>query len=80
VGPHPHAPAVAYAPDLATSACLLSPRLWVINILAQTVPTISHHTKVLAEAGLIRGEKAGRWVNWSVVPERVAALGAVLAP
>jgi ArsR family transcriptional regulator len=43
-------------------------------------PTVSHHTKVLAEAGLIRGEKVGRWVNWSIVPDRVAALSAVLAP
>src|SRR4051794_11830701 len=34
----------------------------------QSQPTVSHHTKVLAEAGLIVGEKAGRWVNWSVVP------------
>ena len=37
--------------------------------LDRSQPTISHHTKVLAEAGLIRGEKRGRWVWWSVVPE-----------
>ncbi len=34
-------------------------------------PTISHHTKVLADAGLIRGEKRGRWVWWRIVPERL---------
>jgi ArsR family transcriptional regulator, arsenate/arsenite/antimonite-responsive transcriptional repressor len=43
-------------------------------------PTISHHTKVLADAGLIVGEKRGRWVWWSIVPARLAevreALGA----
>ena len=43
-------------------------------------PTISHHTKVLADAGLIVGEKRGRWVWWSIVPGRLAevreALGA----
>jgi ArsR family transcriptional regulator len=42
--------------------------------LARSQPTVSHHTKVLADAGLIVGEKRGRWVWWSVVPERVDAL------
>ena len=39
--------------------------------LGKSQPTISHHTKVLAEAGLIQGEKRGRWVWWHVVPERL---------
>ena len=30
--------------------------------------------EALAEAGLIVGEKRGRWMWWRVVPERVAAL------
>ena len=47
--------------------------------VGKSQPTISHHTKVLADAGLIVGEKAGRWVNWSVVPERVEQLRAALA-
>lgn len=47
--------------------------------LAKSQPTISHHTKVLAEAGLIVGEKRGRWVWWRVVPEQMAALRQVLA-
>ena len=46
--------------------------------LARSQPTVSHHTKVLADAGLIVGEKRGRWVWWSVVPERVDALQAAL--
>lgn len=46
--------------------------------LGRSQPTISHHTKVLSEAGLIRGEKRGRWVWWQVVPERVDALRATL--
>jgi ArsR family transcriptional regulator len=47
--------------------------------LGKSQPTISHHTKALAEAGLITGEKRGRWVWWRVVPERVAALRVALA-
>jgi ArsR family transcriptional regulator len=42
--------------------------------LKRSQPTVSHHTKALAEAGLIVGEKRGRWMWWRVVPERVAAL------
>jgi len=48
--------------------------------LAKSQPTISHHTKALADAGVITGEKRGRWVWWSVVPERLEALRALLAP
>ncbi len=47
--------------------------------LGKSQPTISHHTKVLAEAGLITGEKRGRWVWWSLVPGRIDALREALA-
>jgi ArsR family transcriptional regulator len=46
--------------------------------LGKAQPTISHHTKVLAEAGLVVGEKRGRWIWWRIVPERLAALRAAL--
>lgn len=42
--------------------------------LGKSQPTVSHHTKTLAEAGLIVGEKRGRWVYWRIVPERLDAL------
>ena len=42
--------------------------------LGKSQPTVSHHTRVLAQAGLIAGEKRGRWMWWSVVPSRLAAL------
>jgi ArsR family transcriptional regulator len=47
--------------------------------LGKSQPTISHHTKALADAGLITGEKRGRWMMWRVVPERLAAVRAALA-
>ena len=50
----------------------------LIEPIGKSQPTVSHHTKVLADAGLITGEKVGRWVNWSVVPERLHALRAAL--
>lgn len=42
--------------------------------LGKSQPTISHHTRVLAEAGLIEGEKRGKWTWWRVAPGRLAAL------
>lgn len=42
--------------------------------LGKSQPTISHHTRVLAEAGLLVPEKRGRWVWWRVNAERLAAL------
>jgi DNA-binding transcriptional ArsR family regulator len=47
--------------------------------LGKSQPTISHHTKVLAEAGLIVGEKRGRWVWWRVVPDALDPVRQVLA-
>jgi ArsR family transcriptional regulator len=42
--------------------------------LGKSQPTISHHTRVLAEAGLIAGERRGKWMWWSVVSERLAEI------
>jgi ArsR family transcriptional regulator len=42
--------------------------------LGKSQPTISHHTKVLADAGLIVGERRGRWMWWRVVPEAIDQL------
>jgi ArsR family transcriptional regulator len=46
----------------------------LLEPVGKSQPTVSHHTKILADAGLISGEKRGRWVWWSIVPARVAEL------
>ena len=51
----------------------------LVEPLGRSQPTVSHHLKILAEAGLIAGEKRGRWVWYRVVPERVDLLRSVLA-
>jgi ArsR family transcriptional regulator, arsenate/arsenite/antimonite-responsive transcriptional repressor len=51
----------------------------LLEPLGKAQPTVSHHTKALADAGLIHGERRGRWVWWSVRPERLSALAATLA-
>jgi ArsR family transcriptional regulator, arsenate/arsenite/antimonite-responsive transcriptional repressor len=42
--------------------------------LGKSQPTVSHHTKVLVEAGLLIGEKRGHWMWWRVKEERLAAV------
>lgn len=43
-----------------------------------TGPTISHHLKVLREAGVIDGERRGTWVYYRVRPQTLADLSALL--
>ncbi len=43
-----------------------------------TGPTISHHLKVLREAGLIAGERRGTWVYYRVLPDTLRQASAVL--
>ncbi len=43
-----------------------------------TGPTISHHLKVLREAGLICGDRRGTWIYYRVQPEALRRLSAVL--
>lgn len=42
--------------------------------LSKSQPTVSHHTRVLAEAGLLVSEKRGRWVWWRADEARLAAV------
>jgi ArsR family transcriptional regulator len=51
----------------------------LLEPLGKSQPTVSHHTKALAEAGLIVGEKRGRWVYWRAVPERLSQLRQTLS-
>lgn len=46
--------------------------------LSLTQPTVSHHLKVLAEAGLIDREKRGTWVWYSVNQNRWQQLAKLL--
>lgn len=41
-------------------------------------PTVSHHMKLLTEAGLITRDQRGKWAYYRVVPEAMEALGDTL--
>jgi ArsR family transcriptional regulator len=65
---------LAAAPDGAACGCDLETPL---NL---SQPTVSHHLKILREAGIVEGNRQGRWVYYRVVPERLDELRGALAP
>ena len=50
----------------------------LVEPVDRSQPTVSHHLKILVDAGLIVGEKRGRWVWYRPVPDRLAQLQGAL--
>jgi ArsR family transcriptional regulator len=48
--------------------------------LGLTQPTISHHLKILTDAGIFTREKRGVWAYYALVPSALGALASVLTP
>jgi ArsR family transcriptional regulator, arsenate/arsenite/antimonite-responsive transcriptional repressor len=51
----------------------------LVEPLGLAQPTVSHHLRVLTEAGLLARERRGTWMFYRLVPERVEALRQALA-
>ena len=49
-----------------------------VEPLGKSQPTISHHLKILSEAGLVHGDRRGKWVWYSLNRDRVAQLRAAI--
>jgi ArsR family transcriptional regulator len=65
---------LAAAPEGTACGCELEAPLG----LAQ--PTVSHHLRILRQAGLVEGERRGRWVHYSLVPQRLEEITEALRP
>ena len=52
----------------------------LVDPVGKSQPTVSHHLKVLADAGLITSERRGRNVWYGVVPAALEALRTALEP
>lgn len=46
----------------------------LVEPVGRSQPTVSHHLKVLYEAGLVERERRGSWIWYRAVPGRVEAL------
>jgi len=64
---------IAAQPDGEACVCFLT------EPVGLSQPTVSHHLKVLHDAGLLEREKRGAWVYYRVVPQRLEAIRGVLA-
>jgi ArsR family transcriptional regulator len=65
---------LAAAPGGTACGCELEVPLGVAQ------PTVSHHLRILREAGLVVGERRGKWVHYRVVPERLSEIRDSLSP
>jgi ArsR family transcriptional regulator len=64
---------IASCPDSEACGCDLTAPVGLSQ------PTVSHHLKVLHEAGLLDRERRGRWVYFKVRPEPLASLRSALS-
>lgn len=44
-----------------------------------TQGTVSHHLKILVDAGLLTREQRGKWAYYALVPDALSALGRLVA-
>ncbi len=65
---------IAAAPDGEACICDLT------EPVGLSQPTVSHHMKRLADAGLVEREQRGRWAYYRVLPEAMGALARAIAP
>jgi ArsR family transcriptional regulator len=49
-----------------------------VGPLGKSQPTVSHHLKILGEAGLVHSERRSKWVWYSLDRERLAQLRAAI--
>ena len=52
----------------------------LVEPIGRSQPTVSHHLKVLADAGLVTSERRGRNIWYGVVPAALEALRTALQP
>ena len=64
--------AIAAQPNEEVCACEL------VESLGLSQPTVSHHLKVMYEAGLLAKERRGNWIYYRIVRARLMFLSKVL--
>lgn len=49
-----------------------------VEPLGKSQPTVSHHMKILADAGLVHGERRSKWVYYTLDRQRLSSLRAAI--
>src|SRR4051812_7688690 len=62
------------APDGEACVCALTAPLGLSQ------PTVSHHLRILTEAGLLEREKRGVWAFYRLVPSAIGTIADLLTP
>ena len=52
----------------------------LIEPVGLSQPTVSHHLKVLTDAGLLQREQRGKWAFYTLVPDALAAIATAITP
>ena len=52
----------------------------LVEPLGLSQPTVSHHLKVLADAGIVTREQRGKWAYYRLVSDTLAAVAAAVTP
>jgi ArsR family transcriptional regulator len=63
----------AAAPDPVCVCNLTEP-------LGLSQPTVSHHLKVLTDAGILTREQRGKWAHYSLIPGALTSVAAAIGP
>ena len=63
---------IASSPDGEGCVCELT------EPVGLSQPTVSHHMKVLVEAGLVTRDQRGKWAYYAVIPEALDGLSSTL--
>jgi len=50
------------------------------DAFALSQPTVSHHLRILRDAGLVEAERRGTWAYYRLVPEAIERLREVFEP
>ncbi len=67
--------------QLASSNEVCACNLDAVEVVSQ--PTVSHHLRVLREAGIVTAERRGTWIFYRLAPDaatRLAAIAASMVP
>lgn len=43
----------------------------LLELFSVTQPTLSHHMRILSEAGLVSGRREGKWIHYSINVQRL---------